>query len=120
MSSAASTSSPGIQVKWDLASHPKVQSARNSLAPAVLTGYGCWSMVQLALGWMETLSLFHTARYNSFKSLPESLSMEQLGLEENDFPPEVDGPLAEDAGMDESPYGILSLKEETTRVTSQP
>ncbi|XP_067398262.1 microtubule organization protein AKNA [Emydura macquarii macquarii] len=59
-------------------------------------------------------------QYNSFKSLPESLSMEQLDLEENDSPQEVDGPLAEDAGLDESPYGIPSLKEETTRVTAQP
>ncbi|XP_039362566.1 microtubule organization protein AKNA isoform X2 [Mauremys reevesii] len=58
--------------------------------------------------------------YNSFKSLPESLSMEQLGLEENSSPQEVDGPAAEDAGTAESPHGMLSLKEEKTHVTTQP
>ncbi|XP_034649813.1 microtubule organization protein AKNA [Trachemys scripta elegans] len=58
--------------------------------------------------------------YNSFKSLPESLSMEQLGLEENGSPQEVDGAAAEDAGTAESPHGMLSLKEERTRVTTQP
>ncbi|XP_032653637.1 microtubule organization protein AKNA [Chelonoidis abingdonii] len=57
--------------------------------------------------------------YNSFKSLPESLSMEQLALEENNSPREVDGPAAEDAGTAESPHGMLSLKEERTHVTAQ-
>ncbi|CAM2103685.1 unnamed protein product [Caretta caretta] len=59
-------------------------------------------------------------QYNSFKSLPESLSMEQLGLEENGSPQEVDGPAAEDAGTAESSLGMLSLKEERTHVTTQP
>ncbi|KAM9117390.1 microtubule organization protein AKNA isoform 2-T2 [Pangshura tecta] len=58
--------------------------------------------------------------YNSFKSLPESLSMEQLGLEENSSPQEVDGLAAEDAGTAESHHGMLSLKEERTHVTTQP
>ncbi|XP_030391447.1 microtubule organization protein AKNA [Gopherus evgoodei] len=57
--------------------------------------------------------------YNSFKSLPESLSMEQLGLEENNSPQEVDGPAAEDTGTAESPHGMLSLKEERIHVTTQ-
>ncbi|XP_043354563.1 microtubule organization protein AKNA isoform X2 [Dermochelys coriacea] len=59
-------------------------------------------------------------QYNSFKSLPESLSMEQLGLEENGSPQEVDGPAAEDAGTAESSLGMLSLKEERTPVTARP
>ncbi|EMP38089.1 AT-hook-containing transcription factor [Chelonia mydas] len=58
-------------------------------------------------------------QYHSFKSLPESLSMEQLGLEENGSPQEVDGPAAEDAGTAESSLGMLSLKEERTHVTTQ-
>ncbi|KAG6927305.1 AT-hook transcription factor, partial [Chelydra serpentina] len=59
-------------------------------------------------------------QYKSFKSLPESLSMEQLGLEENGSPQEVDGPAAKDAGTEESPRGMLSLKEERTHVTTHP
>ncbi|XP_074871718.1 microtubule organization protein AKNA [Carettochelys insculpta] len=59
-------------------------------------------------------------QYNSFKSLPESLSLEQLGLGETKSPQEVDGPAAKDTGMDKSLHRMLPLKEGMTHVTSEP
>uniref|UniRef100_A0A8D0GER1 AKNA domain-containing protein n=1 Tax=Sphenodon punctatus TaxID=8508 RepID=A0A8D0GER1_SPHPU len=58
------------------------------------------------------------SHYNSFKSLPESLSLERLHLEGDNSSHEEDTPDAKDAGM-ERPHRKLALKEETTHVTSQ-
>ncbi|XP_019366043.1 PREDICTED: AT-hook-containing transcription factor isoform X2 [Gavialis gangeticus] len=57
-------------------------------------------------------------QYNNFKSLPESLSMEQLGLEENRSSQEVDGRAAGDAGVNESAHRTLSLEKEANHRTN--
>lgn len=51
------------------------------------------------------------ARYKHFKSLPESLSLEQLSLAESRSQEEADGPAAGDGGPSNVPCRTQSLEE---------
>ncbi|XP_042642384.1 microtubule organization protein AKNA isoform X2 [Tyto alba] len=57
-------------------------------------------------------------QYNHFKSLPESLSLEQLSLAESGSQEEADGPAAEDSGPSKVPSRTQSLEEGTDLETS--
>ncbi|XP_014807805.1 PREDICTED: AT-hook-containing transcription factor [Calidris pugnax] len=58
------------------------------------------------------------AQYKHFKSLPESLSLEQLSLVESRSQEEVDGPAAGDGGPSKVPCRTRSLEEEADLVSS--
>ncbi|XP_051492800.1 microtubule organization protein AKNA [Apus apus] len=58
------------------------------------------------------------AQYEHFKSLPESLSLEQLSLAESGSQEEVDGPTAGDGGPCKVPYRTRSLEEAADLETS--
>ncbi|XP_075628411.1 microtubule organization protein AKNA [Balearica regulorum gibbericeps] len=58
------------------------------------------------------------AQYKHFKSLPESLSLEQLSLAESGSQEEVDGPAAEDGGPSKVPCRTRSLEEGADLETS--
>lgn len=57
-------------------------------------------------------------RYKHFKSLPESLSLEQLSLAESECQEEADGPAAGDGGPSEVPCRTRSLEEGADLETS--
>lgn len=57
-------------------------------------------------------------RYKHFKSLPESLSLEQLSLAGSRSPDEADGPAAGDGGPSEVPCRTQSLVEGADLETS--
>ncbi|XP_054705107.1 microtubule organization protein AKNA isoform X4 [Grus americana] len=59
------------------------------------------------------------AQYKHFKSLPESLSLEQLSLAESGSQEEVDGPAAEDGGPSKVPCRTQSLEEGADLETSR-
>ncbi|KAM6336926.1 LOW QUALITY PROTEIN: microtubule organization protein AKNA [Alca torda] len=58
------------------------------------------------------------AQYKHFKSLPESLSLEQLSLAESGSQEEADGPAAGDSGPSKVPCRTRSLEEEADLETS--
>lgn len=68
----------------------------------------------------ETTSscLWFPPRYKHFKSLPESLSLEQLSLAGSGSPEEADGPAAVDGGPSKVPCRTRSLEEGANLETS--